>query len=171
MKLNLGCGKNKKEGYINCDISAEVNPDKIIDLEVKLPFESNSISKIYSRHTFEHIEHFMQLMKELYRICKNNAEIEVIVPYFAHPGAFQDPTHKRFFTLRTFDYFNSSNSYSYYSNVRFEVIDITLITFVLRPKTSFIFDKIINSNLKIYERFFSKILPAEEIRFKLRVLK
>jgi len=171
MKLHLGCGNDYKKGYINCDISQEVNPDKIVDLEKKLPFEDNSVDEIYSRHTFEHVENFMQLMEEIYRICKNNAKLKIIVPYFAHPGAFQDPTHKRFFTCKTFGYFDSNNPFSYYSNVKFKVINTKLIAFVLRPKISFIFDKIINSNLRIYERLFSRILPAEEIRVELEVLK
>lgn len=33
MKLNLGCGRDKIKGYVNCDISKSVNPDKVVDLE------------------------------------------------------------------------------------------------------------------------------------------
>jgi len=33
MKLQFGCGHDKIKGYINCDISPQVNPDKIVDLE------------------------------------------------------------------------------------------------------------------------------------------
>ncbi|MCL5730045.1 MAG: class I SAM-dependent methyltransferase [Candidatus Pacearchaeota archaeon] len=109
MKLNLGCGNYKREGYVNCDVSEEVKPDKIIDLEKKLPFKEDTITDVYSRHTLEHIGNFIQLMEEIWRVCKNGARIEIIVPYFAHPGAFWDPTHKRFFTLRTF--VNSRMSY------------------------------------------------------------
>ena len=171
MKLHLGCGKEHKKGWINCDISKEVNPDKIIDLEKKLPFKDNSIKEIYSRHTFEHVEKLMELMNEIYRISKNEAKIKIIVPYFAHPGAFQDPTHKRFFTLRTFDYFDSKNSYSYYSNARFKVINKKLIFFVLRPKISKILDYFINKNQILYERFFSRIFPSEELIIEMVVKK
>jgi len=33
IKLNLGCGKDYKRGYINCDVSKEVGPDKVVDLD------------------------------------------------------------------------------------------------------------------------------------------
>ena len=33
MKLNLGCGMKKMEGYVNCDKIKEVNPDKVVDLK------------------------------------------------------------------------------------------------------------------------------------------
>lgn len=60
-------------------------------------------------------------MKELWRISKNGAKIKIIVPYFSHPISFQDPTHKRFFTLKTFDYFSENNNYNYYTDIRFEI--------------------------------------------------
>ncbi|MFH1656543.1 MAG: methyltransferase domain-containing protein [Candidatus Nealsonbacteria bacterium] len=171
MKLHLGCGNNYMKGYINCDYTNKVKVDKIVNLEKKLPFEDNSIDEIYSRNTFEHINDFMGLMKELYRICKPDAKLTIIVPYFSHYGAFQDPTHKRFFALRTFDYFDSKNSFSYYSDVRFKVISKRLTSFVRHKKTSKILDKMINFNQNIYERLFSGIFPAEELTFILEVKK
>jgi len=45
MKLHLDCGNNKKKGYINCDISPSVKPDKfsiIIDL-----FKKNIPNRYY----------------------------------------------------------------------------------------------------------------------------
>ena len=58
MKLNLGCGKKKISGYINCDRSKEVNPDKIVNLEKKLPFKDNSIDEVIGNHILEHVFHF-----------------------------------------------------------------------------------------------------------------
>ena len=75
MKLHLGCGNEKLEGYVNCDFSKEVKPDKIINLEKKLPFKDNSVDEIIINHTLEHINNFIQLMEEFYRICKNKSII------------------------------------------------------------------------------------------------
>ena len=76
MKINLGCGNIKIKGHINIDISEEVKPDRILDLEKKLPFEDNTISEILANHVLEHINNFISLMHELHRICKNNAIIK-----------------------------------------------------------------------------------------------
>lgn len=169
MKLHLGCGKEKVKGYMNCDISKEVNPDKIVNLENKLPFNDDSIEEIIINHTLEHIKNFIPLMEELSRICKKGAIIKIRVPYFAYPGAFQDPTHVRFFTLKTFDYFSINNNLNYYSKARFKIKEKKLKFFVTRP--SKIIDKIINSMAPFYERFLSRIFPAEELQLTLKVIK
>ena len=47
MKLNLGCGHDHKDGYINVDVSDLGNPDQVVDLEVlPWPWEDNAIEEI-----------------------------------------------------------------------------------------------------------------------------
>ena len=169
LKLHLGCGKDHKKGYLNCDISKAVNPDKIVDLEKKLPFKNNSVDEIIINNTLEHIKNFIPLMEEFYRICINKAEIKIRVPYFAYPGAFQDPTHVRFFTLKTFNYFDPKDQFSYYSNARFVTKDKKIRFFTTRP--SKLIDFFINLIPKVYERFLSRLFPAEELSVTLEAIK
>ena len=169
MKLHLGCGREKLKGYINCDISKDVNPDKIVDLEKPLTmFKDNSVDEIITNHTLEHIRNFIPLMEELHRICKKDAIIKIRVPYFAYSGAFQDPTHVRFFALSTFDYFEPENKLNFYSKARFKVTKKTLKFLI---KKDWFIDRIINKFQRVYERLFSRIFPCAELKFILKPIK
>ena len=108
MKLNLGSGYNKIEGFINIDNDLLTNPDCIVDFENnELPFEDNSIDEIRAHHILEHIgDGFIFLMQEIYRVCKNNALIDIIVPHHMHEVFYSDPTHKRAITVNTFYLFS-----------------------------------------------------------------
>ena len=44
-------------------------------------------------------------MHELWRICKKNAIIEIIVPYYNNKSAVSDMQHKHFFSDSTFSVF------------------------------------------------------------------
>jgi len=171
MKLHLGCGFDKKEGYLNCDISPEVNPDKIVDLEKSLPFEDNSVSEIYTRHTLEHIENLIPLMKEFRRTCIKGAKIRIVVPYFSHAGASQDPSHKRFFTWKTFDYFEKDNKLCFYGLGLFKIKKKELRILISRPFVGKPLARLFNKFPNFYERFFVYLIPATEIKFVLEVLK
>ena len=81
VKLNLGCGDDKKEGYVNMDFSKEVNPDKVWNFEkTPLPFRTNSVDEILAFHILEHINNFIPLMHDFHRICKNGAIIKIKTP-------------------------------------------------------------------------------------------
>jgi len=99
-KLNLGCGQNKLEGYVNVDKYDSFSPDVVWDLEVfPWPFESNSIDEIILRHVLEHlgatVDCFLGIMKELYRVAAPGAQIRIFVPHPRSDGFAGDPTHVR----------------------------------------------------------------------------
>lgn len=173
-KLNLGCGNDKKEGYINCDISPDVNPDKIVNLEKRLPFKANSVSKIMANHVLEHTHNFIPLMHELHRVCKKNAIIKIKTPFYSAWGQFNDPTHVRFFTPFTFDYFKRGN-YSHEVNAKGDMFNVKRIKINFgigkSKKLNFLFNPLLNINHKVYCRFFAWIFPATEIYYELEVVK
>jgi len=172
MKLNLGCGRDKRKGYINCDLNKSVNPDKIVDLEKKLPFKDNSVEEIIASHVLEHINNFTRLMHEFNRICKNGAIIKINVPFYSSQGAFQHPEHKRFFTPFTFHLFSKEQLNVELSNkILFKIKEIR-IKFGCRWKiVNKIIDPLINYKKNVYCRLFAWSFPASEIYFRLEVVK
>lgn len=127
-KLDLGCGRYKKTGYIGVDKFAVVEPDIICDVEKeRLPFEDSSVSEIYSSHVFEHIEDIQTVMNEIHRVLKPGGLLTIRVPYWTSEGAFRDPTHVRFFTEKSFEYWQPNNECAYYaSSAPFEILDVNL---------------------------------------------
>lgn len=111
MKLNMGCGFNKREGYINVDMFPDGSPDVLCDLE-QTPWiwETSSISEVLFNHSLEHIgadsRVFLAMMKELYRVCKNGALIQINVPHPRHDNFIGDPTHVRIITPRMLNLFS-----------------------------------------------------------------
>lgn len=113
MKLNLGAGNTKYEGFFNVDADPECNPDYQWNLEqTPWPFETDSVTLIYAYHIFEHLgqqpQTFLDIMKEMYRVCAHHALIEIKVPHVSHDNFFSDPTHVRAITPSTMGLFDRS---------------------------------------------------------------
>lgn len=100
-KLNLGCGYNKKEGYVNIDCDVLTHPDIVMDLEKDVfPFEESSVDEVCIYHVLEHIgDGYFHLLQELYRVCCHGAILDIKVPHHFHSIFINDPTHKRPITV------------------------------------------------------------------------
>jgi predicted SAM-dependent methyltransferase len=103
MKINLGCGSDYREGFVNVDKQGKC--DVVWDLEkTPLPFEDNSVEYVLAKHILEHITNLLPLLNDLHRICKNGAIIHIEVPLYDNPNFWDNPTHVRPFTEWTFDF-------------------------------------------------------------------
>ncbi len=81
-KLQLGCGPNFLEGWLNTDIYR--GNDSVVYLDVTKPFPipDETFSYITSEHLIEHItfDQSADLLKECYRILIPNGKIRITTP-------------------------------------------------------------------------------------------
>lgn len=87
--LHLGCGNNIVDGYVNADFyrmrfwnnSSNENIWRL-DLRYPLKCADDSFDGVFTEHTLEHLylDDAIKLLKELYRVMKNNAIIRISVP-------------------------------------------------------------------------------------------
>ncbi len=114
VKINLGCGENKRRGFVNVDRSKEVNPDICEDV-TKIPWKwgtESSVDLIFADNLFEHIreEPLLKVMQECHRLLKPGGLLQIIVPISAPDNfmaMYSDPMHVNHnFTAETYDYFD-----------------------------------------------------------------
>ena len=111
MKLNLGCGSDHMEGWLNADKYPAANPDLVLDMErLPWPIEDDAVEEILLKHVLEHVgrdsDTFLGIMKEIYRVCRHGALVRVIVPHPRHMDFITDPTHVRPITPELFLHFS-----------------------------------------------------------------
>ena len=111
MKLNLGCGRQRIEGFVNIDAVADFAPDRVMDLE-STPWDlpSDSADEVLLNHVLEHLgartDTFLAVMAELYRVCAAGAVIHINVPHPLHEHYRTDPSHVRPVTPQTLAMFS-----------------------------------------------------------------
>jgi SAM-dependent methyltransferase len=82
LRLDLGCGGSKREGFIGLDCVALPDVDHVVDLvRERWPFDDNSVGYVYSSHFFEHVDQPNNVLSEIGRVCRDGARIEFWTPY------------------------------------------------------------------------------------------
>src|SRR3972149_6680848 len=84
MKLNLGCGTSKIDGFVNVDIDSSLSPDQCWDFRRDFPLEKDSVDMIVMYHVIEHIEkkfHY-DLLREVQRVLVSEGVFIVSFPEF-----------------------------------------------------------------------------------------
>ena len=105
-RLNLGCGRNPIDGFVNLDRQNLPGVDVVHDLEqFPLPFYDDTFDEILGVDLIEHVSNALGLMEELWRIAKPGALCTFILPYGSSDDAWEDPTHVRPYFVGSWRYF------------------------------------------------------------------
>jgi SAM-dependent methyltransferase len=166
-KLNLGCGLDIKNGWINVDRVALPGVDVVHDLEVlPLPFPDDHFEYILCQDVLEHLD-FVNVLRDVWRILKTGGVVHIRVPHFTSPNAYSDPTHKKLFTSDTFRFFVPGER-SYYFDFLFCTLQNLRIEF--GPKAFKPISWMVNRSDRMqqfYEASPLRIFPAANIEVDL----
>lgn len=96
IKIDIGCGPNKKAGFIGADSISFPGVDVVTDLRQRWPWEDSSVEEAHSSHCLEHFTALerVHFLNELYRVLKPGAKATIITPHWASCRAYGDPTHQ-----------------------------------------------------------------------------
>lgn len=81
LKLNIGCGNNILDGYVNIDVR-KTNKDVVVADAQNLPYENGSVDEILAKGVYEHIS-FRQskaLLQHWVSKLKEGGELTIITP-------------------------------------------------------------------------------------------
>ncbi len=168
MKLNLGCGNKKKDGFLGVDRYPCNAVDIICDVTKTLPFHDNSIREIYMDNLVEHVLDIPSLMKEVVRVSAAGVSVTIITPHFSSLASWRDPTHIHHLSYFSFDHFEKP-SVKHYIGGSIRVVS-RKISFGgggmgLLGRLIFFFSP------ELYEKKFCFLFRASTLRFKLEVTK
>ena len=114
LKLDLGCGQRKQEGFVGVDVRKFNGVDIVCDLSrEKWPWADNSVDEAFSSHSLEHlpgteVEYELEpgptlvkrvlhprahFFNELWRVLKPGSKVTIITPHWNSPRAYGDMTH------------------------------------------------------------------------------
>jgi hypothetical protein len=115
MKLNLGCGARKLDGWLNVDKDPCFAPDRTVDLEhLPWPWADSSVDEVLLSHVLEHLgqapQTFLGVIRELWRVCRPNALVTIVVPHPRSDAYLNDPTHVRPITPAGLELFSQARN-------------------------------------------------------------
>lgn len=140
-KLNLGCGRDLREGWVNLDhpllveemaargVVGPIGYD-IDQPEPHLPFDDDSFDMVEASHVLEHLHNLLPVVQEVWRVLRPGGQFMVAVPYGSSDDADEDPTHIRRFFPGSWSYFSQPTYWRADYGYRGDLKPVTCLLFV-----------------------------------------
>jgi SAM-dependent methyltransferase len=185
LRVDLGSGPRPRPGFYALDQVEFDGIDIVADLNQPLELlPDDCVEHVFTSHALEHVDKLLPLLAEIHRITRPGGIIEIIVPHFSNPYYYSDPTHVRFFGLYTMNYFVDMDKQpdahkvpALPTSTRFEIdsVSISFYRFNLVDRLVVPFLRYFVNRTPAAQHFYelrlSRLFPAAELRFRMRVCK
>jgi SAM-dependent methyltransferase len=111
LRIDIGCGKNKRAGFLGVDAIKFDGVDVVADLASnKWPWGDNTVDEANCSHFLEHLTNLdgkyerVHFFNELYRVLKVGGKCALVIPHWCSTRYYGDPTHKEPFSEMGFYY-------------------------------------------------------------------
>lgn len=96
LKLDLGCGKNKKTGFLGVDRRKFEGVDIVTELTDPWPWKDSTVEEVHMSHVLEHFTGTERvfIFNELWRVLIPDGKASIITPHWASNRAYGDFTHQ-----------------------------------------------------------------------------
>ncbi len=174
-RLNVGCGPDARSGWVNLDVAPLPGVDVVHDLnDVPLPLEDERFELIECQDVLEHVD-LVPVLRELHRVLVPSGRLRLRSPHFTSSVVYVDPTHRRSFSISTFDYFVGGKTAfgEFYFDFHFCTIERARITFHRRRSEpwNWLIEPLVNASpwlQRYYEAVgFSRLFPALNVELTL----
>lgn len=138
MRLNLGCGSDIMPGFVNVDITRTADEVTVWDLDcAPWPFDAATCESVVAIDVFEHVDKPLTFMNEAWRVLSPGGTLFMQTPHYDAEHAFTDPTHRRFPTRFTWDYWVPGtilhkHHHAAYGPAEFERVSLTVESGTIR---------------------------------------
>ena len=91
LRIDFGCGPNKKDGFVGADAIAFKGVDHVFDIGAeRFPWDDSSVEDAHASHFVEHLDaaERIRFVNELYRVLRVGGQATIITPHWASSRAF-----------------------------------------------------------------------------------
>ena len=138
VRLDLGCGDNKRRGFIGIDSIKLNDVDVVHNLNKGIPYKNNSVDEIFTRSTLEHLDNPQFILEEIHRVLKKGGKATILVPHFSNPLCYHF-MHKSYWSYNSLNFLEKYRARHYYTKVNFKILK----KYIYLPSRDFPFVKII----------------------------
>jgi predicted SAM-dependent methyltransferase len=133
VRVNLGCGFDYREGWINVDRYAERADQRWDILDLPWPLKTGSVDWLYANQILEHVpprigdeDGLIRQLWEIHRVLKVGGRCYIGVPHAGSLEDYENITHYRHFVRSSLDFLDPSyqgvKTLTVHSGLRFRLL-------------------------------------------------
>lgn len=130
MKLYLGAGLKRLEGYLHVDVKGCSGIDLVHDLDqLPWPWDNDTAEAIVAEDLVEHLSiNLIQFCDEAWRVLMPGGELFVRTPHHTGDSSWIDPTHRWHLNEQAFHYLDPDTywgrTYLHYTEKKWRIMSL-----------------------------------------------